>query len=749
MKKLICLLLFCRAYLCFAQIDSLVQCLSSTKGKEKIELLNKLTILDSSQFRAYHQQAMQLALELNDSKCKVEALCAIGDHYYNIMETDSAFSYYTKALDIARKNKLEHEIIACLKNLALTMEDKALYDRELFFYMQALEESRKMNDQKEIMIALEQIGLFHTSQRNDSAALKYLNDQLMLAEELKDSSYIASGFSNIGLVYYRKGDYINSIQNYQKSLAIAKSIKDNNVVAKSLINIGIDYKDQAKYAFALDNLITATRYFEKGSTSYDLGACYTTIGNIFIELDSTDKALEYHKEALDIFQKINNKRGIAGSLTNIGNAYKKQGKYDSALVYLNRSLIIKKELGDKAMLASTLDLLGEVSLLQHNYVKAEDFFLQSMKLKQEVEDPKGKATTLNNLGSLYLQWEKYDQATTALDEARAIAHDIGAKSVLLNNYKITIDVYKAKNDYKQVAHYYDLYTTLNAELFNEQKTKALNELQIQYQTEKNEQKIELMSEQEKSQAAVVSKQLTLIVSLAIGGILLIIIVLISLKAYRSGKKANRQSLVIIEQKQTMLRELHHRVKNNMQVLSSLLNLQRQRLQDEPTKEAIKAVEHRLNAMLLIHQDLYGDKVDSQVNLAEYIKKLVDNLLFSFGYSAEEVKVNLSAETIFLDADKALSLGFICNEVVSNSFKHAFAKTNHPQLNILLKKENENIHLSVGDNGSGIMIDPEKTNSFGLRLIQMFITDLQGTINIVSDQQGSRFEFSIPANKTNK
>ncbi len=739
-----------------AQVDSLMQRLSSTNGKEKLEVLNQLTAIDSFHFMEYHRQALQLADELGDVSGEVDALCAIGDHYYGEMEPDSALSYYTKGLNISRKHQLQHSAIMCLDKSGAAMEDKNRYDQALLLYNEALSESRKSGDKKEIAGAVEHLGIFHLYQRNDSLALKCFNEQLQFEKQLNDSSAMAVCLNNIGLVYFNRGEYSNCILHYQQSLDIEEKLNRVNSVAQSHVNIGIAYKDEGTYDKALDNLLMAARYFEKGGISKELGSCYNTIGIVLMELGQTDNALYYHFESLRIREKINNKRGIAGSLTNIGNTYIVQKKYNLALEYLNKSVKIKEELGDKALLASSLDLLGEVYFLKQDYVQAEKFYLQSMQLKGEVEDPKGKATTLDNLGTLYLKWKKYDLALGNLDEGRKIAAAIGAKTVLLANYEITINVLREKGDFAKAVLYFAQYTALKDSVLNEQKSKALAEMQVKYETEKKEQQIMLMGEQEKSQAAVVSKQHVLIYSLIAGTLLLFLIVLISLKAYRTGIKANRQSKVIIQQKQMMIeqkqvvmKELHHRVKNNLQVLSSLLNLQQIRLEDEATKEAIQAVEHRLNAMLLIHQDLYGESVDSQVNLHEYLQKLIDNLLYSFGYSKDKLKINFLVEMVSLDADKALNIGFICNEVISNSFKHAFSKTDQPELSISLKQENELLLFSIADNGQGMPIEKniEKTNSFGLRLIQMFIKDLHGNINIVSNQMGSHFEFIIPLNKT--
>lgn len=745
-KGFLCaIFLFCAATLCMGQPDSLQKKLGTASGKEKIRLLNKLTVADTAQYKSYHQEALLLAKELNDRAGEVMAYCAMGDHYYNVYQPDSAYTWFTRALKLARTYKLEHEQVVALQKSAAASTDLGRYDEALSFYTEALAISRKNNDKKDLVKTLECLGIFYYDQRDYTKALEYFREELPIAEQAKDSSSLSACFNNIGLVYSARGDYANSIINYKRVRAIEENLQNEFAVGQSLINIGIVYKDLGAYDLALQSLLEAARYFEKGPPTMELASCYNTIGNVHFELKDVDKALEYHRKSLVIRQNIHYKKGIAIALTNIGSDYMLLGEYDSALIYLNRSLALKEEIGDKKLIAFTLDPLGKVHFLQHDFDKAKNYYQRSLALKQEIEDAKGMATTLNNLGALYLEWQKYDSAIVRLDEGRSIAERIGAKQVLLDNYELTIKAFHATGDSARAIPYYDRLLLLKDELLDEQKNEALTEMQVKYETEKKENEILLLNEKDKASAAILSRQNLAIYSLIGGAVLLVVAVLALLKAYRSGRKAYLQSQVIISQKQVMMRELHHRVKNNLQVLSSLLNLQQIRIQETSTKEAVRDVEHRLNAMLLIHQDLYGDNDGSQVNMREYLGKLADNLLDSFGHSAGNVRIRLDVDDLPLDADKALNVGFICNEIITNALKHAFAGIAEPELSIRMTSTEDMIHLVISDNGNGMPGEAafEKTNSFGLRLIHLFLRDLQGTINIVPGKKGAGFELLIP------
>lgn len=756
MKKALSLLFLFFSSVCFAQADSLKQCLPGTTGKERLRLLNTITVLDTTpSYRDHHNEAIELSRQMKYPSGEINALCAMGDRYYDSEQEDSALLYYTKGLNVARHHKLMREIILCLDRKAMALEYFGHYDQALDLYTEALSESRKLDDKKEIGHALEQLGVFHLNQRNDSLAIKYMNEQLSITKEMKDSAMMYTCLNNIGAIYQKRGEFDNAIQYYKSSLLIEQKLHKDTAVAESRLNIGMIYKDRGNYVSALDYLLNAAGYLKKLKPSLSLGSCYNSLGSVYLELGETEKALFYHFLSLRVRKQIKNKRGIAISYNNIAEVYKEQGKYGLALSSINQSIKLKEDLGDKGSLAVSLDLLGEIYFLKNDFAQAETYYLKAMELREEVEDRKGKAITLNKLGALYTQWGKYDLAREKLDEARIIAATTDVKKVLLENYEITIQLLKAKGNPVELSYFFEEYITLKEDILSEQKNNALTEMEVKYKTEEKDQQIALMNEKEKSQAAIVSQQNTFIYSLTGGILLLIVIVLVSFSAYRSGVKSNKQSKIIIEQKQmmivqkqTMMKELHHRVKNNLQLLSSLLQLQHKRLEDPSTKEAIKAVEHRLNAMLLIHQDLYGESADSCVDMKIYVRKMIDNLLFAFSNPKVQVNLDLPADELSIDAGKALNIGFIFNEVINNSFKHAFVHTEFPVLDITLKtNEQGQLLFTIADNGKGMRIEnePGTTTSFGLGLIHLLVKEMEGNITIASDSKGSRFEFIIPVN----
>ncbi|HNW98483.1 MAG TPA: PAS domain S-box protein [Bacteroidales bacterium] len=215
------------------------------------------------------------------------------------------------------------------------------------------------------------------------------------------------------------------------------------------------------------------------------------------------------------------------------------------------------------------------------------------------------------------------------------------------------------------------------------------------------------------------------------------------------KQAARQILDTLAEKEILLREIHHRVKNNMQIIISLINMQMQEINDEATIKKIGDLQQRVRTMSIIHEDLYTSEDLSKINFGNYLKKLSDSLHHT--YSNElDVNLKLKLYDIFLGIDTAIPLGLIANELLNNSFKHAFPenlssnkKNKIREIYIELKSSNNKNILIIGDNGIGIPNDniAEYENTLGLMLVDILINQLKGKLKITK-RNGTRFEISL-------
>ncbi len=202
----------------------------------------------------------------------------------------------------------------------------------------------------------------------------------------------------------------------------------------------------------------------------------------------------------------------------------------------------------------------------------------------------------------------------------------------------------------------------------------------------------------------------------------------------------------LKEKEMLLKEIHHRVKNNLQVISSLLNLQSNSIESKETRELLRESQNRVRSMALIHEKLYQSESLAQVQFAEYLRNLTRDLFRS--YSAGGVGLKLQAEDIPLDVDTAIPCGLIINELVSNALKYAFPGGRTGDLHIsFLKISRERCALTVTDNGVGLPpeVDVKNPKTLGLQLVNMLVNQLHGTLDVVTDG-GSTFMVTFASDR---
>lgn len=204
----------------------------------------------------------------------------------------------------------------------------------------------------------------------------------------------------------------------------------------------------------------------------------------------------------------------------------------------------------------------------------------------------------------------------------------------------------------------------------------------------------------------------------------------------------------LKEKEVLLKEVHHRVKNNLQVISSILNLQSSYISDKKTVELLKESQNRIKSMSFIHESLYQTKDFSSVKFGEYVQNLSNNLLLSYKPKHKQIVLKQKIDEVFLNLDLAIPCGLIINELVSNALKYAFEKRKTGLLSISIGVDKkENVKMVISDNGSGLPeeIDYRNTQSLGLQLVMVLVSQLRGVIKL-NNKQGA--EFTITFNKLN-
>ena len=205
------------------------------------------------------------------------------------------------------------------------------------------------------------------------------------------------------------------------------------------------------------------------------------------------------------------------------------------------------------------------------------------------------------------------------------------------------------------------------------------------------------------------------------------------QALRESQERLDRQAALLEQKETLLREIHHRVKNNMQVMSSLLSLQARAVSEKQISRMLQDNQNRIQSMALLHEILYQSDDLAAVDFAKYALRMVQHVFRSYGINDQQVRLRSEFDALALDLDEALPLGLLINEVVSNSLKHAFHNGRNGEVYIGLRQSNGDVSLVISDDGIGLPddLDCMTSPSLGLRLVRTLAQQLRAKLDIRS------------------
>lgn len=571
---------------------------------------------------------------------------------------------------------------------------------------------------------------YYGRQQYDSAR-KYF--ELMAESARKTQQYKLEGeaFNNIGVTWDKQGDYKSAILSYQNALEPFKKTENDSLIAQSLANLGLAFKGMNIYEKALEHLFESAKTLEKLNIKRTLSTSYNAIGNIYRELGTMDLSYSYLLKALELRQEIPYEKGVGQSLHNIGIWYFTSEDYQMSKVFFDSALVIKRKMRDEKATASTLAKLGEIHMELKLPNQAEVFFQQSLDIRRKFENSAGIATSTNHLAEFYMKSGKIKDALPYLKEALSIAKKNGLPMEVSKSLRLYKDYYISINDFEEALEYSNRLAEVNDQILDAEKTQSLIKSGIRFEVYQKD--LEIASQ--KIEVGSLKNRNRILLLMALGLLLIVIIIGLFLRASRRIAKERKLGKERVER---LLTELNHRTKNHLQAQSGLIKQQMLKLKDEPTKDLIKDIDNQIKAINLIHQSLYISTEDSleSINLTSYVQNIVENLMISFGMTRNQIKLDLNLENLDIDVHKAMPIGLILNESVTNAFKHAFTKSHDKELTVNLSSGGDGeITLTVADNGKGFDINNVKIDRGGLRIMQSLVEELGGIIRFSKDNGG--------------
>ncbi len=533
-----------------------------------------------------------------------------------------------------------------------------------------------------------------------------------------------------------------------KGLQLGKKLNQAKHQSWSLNLIGMSYDYLGKPDSALYFYYESIKLKAALNDLDGLGAVYMNIGVLYYYQNDIKNALSNYDIALEFYIKSNNLSKVAGILNNKAILFREEKKYAEALEVFNQSLKIKNELKDTIGIANALGNIGVVNQYLGNYELAEEYYKKSLFFDSIISNHYNLVSSYLSLAELHLIEKHFNETKKYLDQSIVLGEKIKAIHYLDDAFKLYAVYDSIMGDFEMAFYHQKKAQYYANEVANEERIQQMDKLNVLYKTEEKEQAItNLKAQTELDQLKISSKNTQLALMIALFILLLVAsfyMVYIYRKINQNRKELDQKNKIIshsLEEKEVLLKEIHHRVKNNLQVISSLLNLQSRYIKDSRAIEAINESKERINAISLLHKEIYQNEVLKEIHTKNYFENLIDTIQNTFDPD-KRIQLLLDIEDIHLDIDTLIPLGLIVNEIFTNCYKYGTTQDN-PQFVFTFKKRDSQIYLIVKDNGKGFPVgmNSENIDSLGLKLISLFSKKLQAELNYTSNG-GAQVEISF-------
>ena len=549
---------------------------------------------------------------------------------------------------------------------------------------------------------------------NYEIAMEQAEKALLVARKAQFKKGEADAHSSIGIIYSNQGNYPEALKNHLALLKISEETENKANMASAHMNIGIVYAIQGNYPEALKFFLNALKIFEEIGNKNRTASTYGNIGNIYRIQGNYREALKNHQAALKIFEIIEDKRMIASCYINIGNIYVDQDNYPEALKNHQAALRICEEVGAKREQALSYNNIGGIYRKQGNYAEALKSLFASLKISEQIGHKELMAMTYSSIGFVYEKLGELRESEKWLYKSLQLGKEIGMTDNTRDTYEALARTDSAQGNYKGAFENYKMYTAYKDSLFNEENTKELTRLEMNYGFEKQQDSIRLLNEKEiavrDASIANVRKQRLFF----IGGIVALTIIGGLLYYQSKQRKKHNEKLHLLNTeldqanriKTRFFSILNHDLRSPVANLIHFLHLQNENpeLLDKETKErlqgkTISGAENLLASMedLLLWSKGQMENFKPEPKQIQIKQLFEDNQKVFSGYqNIHFVYNNPDNIEVFTDLNY---LKTIVRNLTSNAI-NVFTTAENPTIIWETRQENGRVLLSVTDNGPG-------------------------------------------------
>lgn len=555
----------------------------------------------------------------------------------------------------------------------------------------------------------------------------------LLANDMENRAAGSPGQADLALaiskIYNDKRDCDSIAFWYQVAEEIYLRLDDQRALAEVSYQKGYEALCRGNYEEALEFVLEGLKVMEETGDQAGMALGHLRMARIFHFTFKLGQSAESGIEAAVRFENLKDYPNAWDSYSFAGHGYRMENDSIQAEYCFSKGLEMAEQSGLPKVVGLAYNDLAAFHMEFNQYDSAIIYFEKALQ-NSDPEDQRQQMVIKNGLGQVYLATGRYQECIDLLTESLKTVYKTDEVFFLTELPEYIAQSYAALGQFDSAYKYMEMNWRYSDSLFTANQDQALEEMKSKYESDKKDALIERQKNERKYIYALLLSALVVVISIY--------------RRYILKKRTNQILDQRNKEKDYLLREIHHRVKNNLQILSSLLNLQADYIQDENALNALKEGRNRVQSMSFIHQQLYSDEHITAVDMKEYVGMLCEHLSDSFSLSQRMIEISHQVDVPFFEVETAIPIGLIINELITNSIKYAFQGRRQGQISVRMWiGPEQKLLLKVTDDGPGQPAGKSgSSSSFGTDLIEVLSQKLKGRISIdTSKGYSTTIEFS--------
>lgn len=583
----------------------------------------------------------------------------------------------------------------------------------------------------------------------DELALAYNSKALNIFREINHDSLYHMVLCSNSLAHINMGQYELAESCINQGIDYWRRVDNIRWLSSTLLKRGYLERSRGNYVKAIESYLTAEKLSKKDPNLQISGDLYNRMAIGYMDIGDYESAIKSLNYFLDQEETKNSGWRIS-IMTNLAQCYKKTARDSLARIYYDKVNTVWVKSSSYRTRIHGYTSIANLAWEDKDFVKAELYLDSAYQNAKLYNNANLLSDIETRLLSFYVERNRLDEAQSLIPVLLNNAVKSNRDGKLMNAYEVVSDYYEAVSDYRNALEYRQLYDSLYYKLYSDEVIHQIKHLDIKFEKEEIEEEVSLLEEQnrlkEKNIAAQKKTRFYLTGFLIGLGLIAALLFALYKNKNKTAKALESKNEIInsaLESNKMLLKEIHHRVKNNLQVISSLLSLQSRFDPENQSSFAIKTARSRVQAMAILHQKLFNNQDLNALSIRQYFSDLIDDIQDSYMDNPTSVTFHTNIEEIVLDIETIIPLGLIINELITNSLKHAFKDRQAGSISIDIYKLNGDILLKYSDDGIGFPFDslPETSESLGVEIIKSFAEKLDADISI-NNKNGASIQFKF-------